>query len=210
MKSSVKVLGTSIGISISIILGFILYGEFTRPVGFVSNEGVWEIGNGLSDGSILTYKIEIQNKSMIADLRFNRIDNNWLSSIQVNNVTHDIIFTNNLIPTDIPEDFNEWNDLRSSLFWIIDYVYEPKPLVGNSIWSSITYGIKTYELKIVAKESISIESGEFEAYKVAYYLGYQGGGEFWIVKNMPLPVKAQVFDTDNNLIFRYELLSYDL
>jgi hypothetical protein len=93
---------------------------------------------------------------------------------------------------------------------LVDFVYEPKPLSGNAIWSTISLELETVDLRLVAKENISTEAGEFEAYKLAYYLGYQGGGELWVVKDMPLPVKAEVLDQDNDLIFRYELLSHNL
>lgn len=210
MRSSVKILGTSIGISIAIISGFILYGELTRPIGFVADEGRWVTGNGLSDGSRLVYRVEVENKIMVIDLTFKRVDGEWLSTVRVDNTTHNIRFKDNLVPLEIPEEFNEWSDIRGSLFWIIDYVYESKPLIGNAIWSSVTHGFRSYDLKVIAKESISTEAGEFESYKVAYYIGYQGGGELWIVKNMPLPVRAIITDADGSLMFRYELISYTL
>ncbi|GIU72098.1 MAG: hypothetical protein KatS3mg003_1577 [Candidatus Nitrosocaldaceae archaeon] len=212
MDPRVKVLGSSVGIAIAIILGFILYGELTRPAGFEGvSEGMWVTGNGIKEGNMLEYKIDLANKSMIVNIRFDeKIDNNWKATITADGVSREVVLSENLVAVDIPENFEEWNDIRKSLFWIVDFVYEPRPLVGNSVWSTINLEFRTVELKLVAKEDISIVAGDFTAYKLAYYLGYQGGGELWIVKDMPLPVKAEVRDQDNDLIFRYELLSYSL
>lgn len=211
MDPRVRVLGISIGISIAIILGFITYGEITRPRGFEgASDGTWVTGNGIKEGSMLKYRVELPNKSLIITLMFEeKIDNNWRTVITVNDTSYEVILTENLIAAERP-DFREWEDIRGSLFWIIDYVFEPKPLSGNAVWSTISLERETVELRLVAKESISTEAGTFEAYKLAYYLGYQGGGELWIVKDMPLPVKAEVLDQDNDLVFRYELSSYNL
>ncbi len=210
MKPAIKILGTSAIIAASIILGLIAYGEITRPTGFKGVEGEWITGNGLRDGSILTYRIEFVNKTMLVNLKFEKAGDNWLTSIIIDNKTTNVTLTKNLVAVDIPEGFEEWNDIRRSLLWIIDYVFEPKPLVGNAVWSTVTYNLRTVDLKVVAKESISIDAGEFEAYKIGYYLGYTGGGELWIVKDMPLPVKAEVLDINGNLEFRYMLLDYSL
>ena len=211
MNPAVKILGTSIGIAIAIIVGFIMYGELTRPAGFEGiSEGTWVTGNGIREGSMLKYRVELPDKVIITTLEFvEKVDNNWRVIITTNDSRNEVILSENLVAIGIP-DFDEWRDLRDSLFWIVDFVYEPRPLVGNSVWSTITLELETVELRLVAKENISIEGGEFEAYKLAYYLGYQGGGELWLVKDMPLPVKAEVLDQDNDLIFRYELLSYNL
>ena len=214
MNPAVKILGTSAGIGVAIILGFIIYGELTRPVGFEFNEGTWIVGNGLSKGLMLKYDIEKPEKSMLVRLDFkDKVDGNWLVMITINDDqdnAKEVILSDTLVGVDIPEDFEEWKDIKDTLLWIVNYVFEPKPLVANSVWSTIQYKLQTVEFKLVAKEDISIASGNFNAFKLAYYLGYQGGGEFWIVKDMPLPIKAEVKDQDGMLEFRYELVDYSL
>lgn len=214
MNPAVKILGTSAGIGVAIILGFIVYGEITRPVGFEFNEGTWVVGNGLKQGLMLKYNIEEQDKSMVVTLNFkDKVNNNWLVDITINDdpdTAREIILSDTLVGVDIPEDFEEWRDVKDTLLWIVNYVFEPKPLIANSVWSTIQLELQTVELKLIAKEDLSLESGEFDAYKLAYYLGYQGGGEFWIVKDIPLPIKAEVTDQDGMLIFRYELIDYNL
>ncbi len=211
MNPTIKVLGPSAAIAIAIIIGFIMYGELTRPAGFEGRtEGTWVTGNGIKEGSMFKYRVELPDKVLITTLEFTeKVDNNWKVVITTNNTSNEVILSENLVVVQ-DSDFDEWEDLRNSLFWLVDFVYEPKPLSGNAIWSTISLELETVDLRLVAKENISTEAGEFEAYKLAYYLGYQGGGELWVVKDMPLPVKAEVLDQDNDLIFRYELLSHNL
>ncbi len=210
MNQKAKILSISIGISIAIIAGFIIYGEITRPIGFTNKEGEWVSGNGLNEGSILEYELELPNKSMIVKLYFKEYkDNNWNVIVNINNKESNIILSERLAKVDISE-LEEWNDLKSSIFWITDYIFEPKPLLGNAVWSTVQYNFKVYDLKVVAKENISLRAGEFSAYKIAYYLGYEGGNELWIVKDMPLPVKGIAKDQSGNLIFKFELLSHNL
>ena len=61
------------------------------------------------------------------------------------------------------------------------------------------------DLKITAKEPVTTEAGTFNSYLLSYTI-QDKESRIWIVKDMPLPVKAEVYDAGGKLQFEFELV----
>lgn len=87
----------------------------------------------------------------------------------------------------------------------MDYAATPKYLITGAVWGKITQGIQTQDLKISAVEQVTVGAGTFDSY-VLTYTSMEKENRIWIVRDMPLPVKAEVYDNDGILQFAFELI----
>jgi hypothetical protein len=74
-------------------------------------------------------------------------------------------------------------------------------------WNSISVNVATIPVKVTAQEKIQTEAGTFNTFVLAYTIGSKTS-RIWIDQHLPLPVKAQVYNTQNQLQYEYTLLSY--
>ncbi len=219
MSNVVKVIGIAGGVGAAIIIGIIAYGEMTKPIGSDILERPteqWTVGNSLMENTILTYRLShLDNdyKDLQITLHFiERQDQNWRVSLKVEDGTNgaiaqELLMSRSLIPvTAVEPDVKPYmNMVQSSILWIVDYAIEPKYLASGAVWGSITHGVQKEELKITAKEPVTTEAGMFDSYVVSYKIKDKES-RIWIVKDKPLPVKAEIHDADGNLQFRFELI----
>jgi hypothetical protein len=108
----------------------------------------------------------------------------------------------------ISQDFMPYYEpIQSSILEIRDIALEPKYLVVGAEWNSISVNIATIPVKIIAQEKIQTNAGTFNAFVLAYTIGSKTS-RIWIDQHVPLPVKAQVYNTQNQLQYEYTLVSY--
>jgi hypothetical protein len=96
--------------------------------------------------------------------------------------------------------------LDNTIFLIRDFALEEKYLVKKAVWDTVFVGASTKELIVTEHEKISFAFGSLDAYGLSYNIG-NNENKLWIVDNLPLPVKAEVYDIDGNLQYSYELTS---
>ena len=53
---------------------------------------------------------------------------------------------------------------------------------------------------------MSFKFGSADAFLLSYRIGAKMN-KIWIVDNLPLPVKSEIYDPDGNLQYTYELVS---
>jgi len=214
-----KVLGIAAGIGATFIIGIIVYGEMSRPPGgeILQRPTVqWTVGNMLEPNTVLKYRLShISNnyQEIFVALNFvEKSNDNWRVQLEVEDVngkvTQDMVLSRHLIPVgSIPEKFiPQMQIIQGSILWIVDYAATPKYLALGAIWGTITHGLQTQELKISAIEEISTPAGNFDSYGLSYVImGKQS--KLWIVEDLPLPAKAEVYNADGNLQFMFELTS---
>jgi hypothetical protein len=221
MSSAVKIIGIAGAVGAAIIIGIIAYGELTKPTGSDILERPteqWTVGSSLMENTILTYRLSHMDndyKDLKIMLHFiERQDHNWLTSLKVEDVANgngieeqELLMSQSLIPlTAIEPNVKPYmNIVQSSILWIVDYAIEPKYLAGGAVWGSITHGVQKEDLKITAKEPVTTEAGTFDSYVLSYKIKDKES-RIWIVKDKPLPVKAEVYDADEKLQFRFELV----
>jgi len=219
MSSAVKILGIAGGVGAAIILGIIAYGEMTKPPGSTFLEKPteqWTVGNSLRENMVLTYTLShIDNdyKELIVTLKFlEKQDDNWkvAMAVQDQNEIHkaELMMTESLVLLGpIPPELQPYGRMvTGSILWIVDYAIEPKYLVNGAVWGSIIHGVQKEDLKIISSEPVKTDAGTFNSYVLSYTIKDRES-KIWIVKDMPLPVKAMVHDADGNLQFAFNLIN---
>ena len=96
--------------------------------------------------------------------------------------------------------------LDKTIFAIRDIALEEKYLVKKAVWDTVFIGASTQDLTVTDHGKISFAFGSVDAFMLSYKIGNKEN-KFWIVDNLPLPVKAEVYDIDGNLQYSYELTS---
>ena len=96
--------------------------------------------------------------------------------------------------------------LDKTLFSIRDIAVEDKYLVKKAVWNTVFIGATTQEIAVTDHGKNSFAFGSVDAFTISYKIGDKEN-KFWIVDNLPLPVKAEVYDIDGNLLYSYELTS---
>ncbi|HEY9491741.1 MAG TPA: hypothetical protein VIP56_07130, partial [Nitrososphaeraceae archaeon] len=121
---------------------------------------------------------------------------------------HANISKNQLLMTDpITEKDNKFlQPIEASVLAIRDIAREPKYLVVGAVWDKIFTGSNTIDAKIQSKDSISTPAGMYDVFSLQYKVG-NSSSIIYINKDLPLPVKAQVYGENGNLLYDYELQS---
>jgi len=218
-SSYVKVIGIAGGIGAAVIIGIIVYGEMSKPPGgeILERPTVqWTVGNMLKPNTVLKYRLShISNnyQEIFVILNFvEKSDDNWRVQLEIEDasgkVTQDLVLSRSLIPVgSIPEKFvSQMQIIQGSILWIVDYAVTPKYLALGAVWGTITHGIQTQELKVSAIEKISTPAGTFDSYVLRYDI-MDKQSKIWIVEDLPLPAKAEVYNADGDLQFTFELVS---
>jgi hypothetical protein len=108
----------------------------------------------------------------------------------------------------ISQDFIPYYEpIESSILEIRDIALEPEYLVVGAEWNSISTNVATIPVKVVAQEKIQTNAGTFNTFILAYTIG-SNTSRIWIDQHLPLPIKAQVYNTQNQLQYEYSLVSY--
>jgi hypothetical protein len=217
--SHAKVIGIAGGIGAAVIIGIIVYGEMSKPPGgeILERPTVqWAVGNMLETNMTLKYRLShISNNYQEIFVTFNFVeksDDNWHVQLEVEDadgkVTQDMVLSRHLIPVgSVPEQFtSQMQMIQGSILWIVDYATTPKYLALGAVWGTITHGIQSQELKISAIEKVSTPAGTVDSYILSYTIKDKQS-KLWIVEELPLPIKAEVYDEDGNLQFSFELVS---
>lgn len=219
MSNTVKILGIAGGVGAVVIIGIIAYGEMTRPAGSDILERPteqWKVGNSLEENTVLTYRLfHIDNNYEELRITIEFIEKqggNWRSSIIIEDPLNgtnrqDLLMSQSMIPVSAIEPNMKpyMKMVQSSVLWIVDYAIEPKYLTIGAVWGIITHGVQREDLKITTRDKVVTDAGTFDSYVLSYKIK-EKESSIWIAKDKPLPVKAEVYDADGNLQFKFELL----
>ena len=100
-----------------------------------------------------------------------------------------------------------YEPIESSILEIRDIALQPEYLVIGAEWNSISVNIVTIPVKVVAQEKIQTNAGTFNTFVLAYTIGSKTS-RIWIDQQLPLPVKAQVYNAQSQLQYEYTLVYY--
>jgi hypothetical protein len=108
----------------------------------------------------------------------------------------------------ISQDFIPYYELiESSILEIRDIALQPEYLVVGAEWNSISTNVATIPVKVIAQEKIQTAAGTFDTFILSYTIGSKTS-RIWIDQHFPLAIKAQVYNTQNQLQYEYSLVSY--
>lgn len=173
----------------------------------------WHIGKGAEYNPILHYaintpimkfsaKIEFfsaqPEKQMLVEITQSRSGTNITQTVPINSA-----YTFGEVSDDAQPYFTI---LDQTIFSIRDIALEDRYLVKQAVWGTMFIGAMTQEITVTEHAKTSFGFGSVNAFTVSYDIGDKQS-KFWIVDNLPLPVKAEVYDIDGNLQYSYELTS---
>ena len=216
-----------IGILVSIVIiaingGF--SGEGPSILNPPTSKDLWTLGSNIADGMNLTYSLTSNtgdDKANLIDsivsMRFHNMGDKWNIDFKIQNGSnnnnnaseiHANISKNQLLMTDpITEKDNKFlQPLEASVLAIRDIAREPKYLVVGAVWDKIFTGSNTIDAKIQSKDTISTPAGMYDVFSLQYKVG-NSSSIIYINKDLPLPIKAQVYGENGNLLYDYELQS---
>jgi hypothetical protein len=215
-----------IGILVSVVI-IAINGGFSGEGPSIFNppasKDLWTLGSNIADGMNLTYSLTSNtgdDKANLTDsivsMRFHNMGEKWNIDFKIqngsnnNNVSeiHANVSKNQLLMTDpITEKDNKFlQPIEASVLAIRDIAREPKYLVVGAVWDKIFTGSNTIDAKIQSKDSISTPAGMYDVFSLQYKVG-NSSSIIYINKDLPLPVKAQVYGENGNLLYDYELQS---
>lgn len=214
-----------IGILVSVVI-IAINGGFSGEGPSIFNpptsKDLWTLGSNIVDGMNLTYSLTSNtgdDKANLTDsivsMRFHNMGEKWNIDFKIQNGSnsnaseiHANISKNQLLMTDpITEKDNKFlQPVEASVLAIRDIAREPKYLVVGAVWDKIFTGSNTIDAKIQSKDTISTPAGMYDVFSLQYKVG-NSSSIIYINKDLPLPIKAQVYGENGNLLYDYELQS---
>lgn len=211
----------ALGILVSVVI-IAINGGFSGSGPSIFNppttRDLWTIGSNIKDGLNLTYSLtatgEISNLTdSIVSMKFHDLNDKWNVTFAIKNgsTVKEInmnLTKNQLLPKG-PITANEQKVLSpvdASILAIRDIAREPKYLVVGAVWDKITTSSSNIDERILSKGSISTPAGTFNVYTLGYQLG-NSTSTINLNKDLPLPIKAKVYDEDGKSLYQYELQS---
>lgn len=207
-----------VGVSVGIIASGGGFSGGASPFNPLTQEDIYVVGAQVADGMSLDYTLTGRGpRTALVDsdvsISFEQEGDSWRTSFAVVNGTateeFQIMFSKQLVkeggvdePTRL---FLE--PIESSIIAIrdMDYGGRDKYLVVGAPWNTIYYGASSTIVRVTAEETVETPAGTFDAFVLSYELK-ENTSRVWIVRDLPLPVKAEAYDADDNLEYRYELV----
>jgi hypothetical protein len=214
----------AIGILVSVVI-IAINGGFSGEGPSIFNpptsKDLWTIGSNIEDGMNLTYSLttSLGGKSNLRDsmlsMAFHDMQDKWNVNFKIENGSSSAVkeisanlSKKQLLRTDPISQENELliQPIEGSILVVRDLAKEPRYLVVGAIWDKIFTGSSTKDVKIEGIETISTPADTFEVYSLQYKVG-NSVSKIYVNKDLPLPVKAQVYADNGKILYEYELQS---
>ena len=181
-------------------------------------EDIWVVGASIQDGTELEYLLTSRSEassleSAQVSMAFAEAGNNWDVTFTITDGTGQAVENTMAMSRQLTregqldESFRPYSDpIQSSIFAVRDWEYgqSPKYLVVNAPWQQIFYKSSQVIVRVTGEETVQTQAGTFDAFVLGYKLE-ENTSRVWVVKEMPLPVKAEVYDSEDQLQYEYEL-----
>ena len=223
-KRVILVFGSLVVISIIVNIAIIASnGGFQNPsrsIKIPNTEDLWSAGINIKEGDELLYNLTIENgnsnfENYLIKMVFKGNQDYWNTEFTVSNESISTLFYGNLSKSNlIMKEKSLKNQkyldiIESSILQIRDITREPKFLVIGAKWDSIDTGITSIPIKINGIENLNISIGNLETFLLNYNIKNKNSN-IWISKALPLPVKAEVYNVDGLLKYKYNLISKNI
>jgi hypothetical protein len=218
----------TIGILVSVVIiaiggGFSGGGNGPSIFNPPTSKDLWTIGSNIEDGMNLTYSLTTTSggksnlKDSMLSMAFHDIQDKWNINFKIKNDSSsnsaakevDANFSKKqLLRTDSISQENESliQPIEGSVLVVRDLAKEPRYLVVGAVWDKIFTGSATKDVKIEDKASITTPAGTFDVYTLQYNVG-NSTSKIYLNKDLPFPVKAQVYNENDKVLYEYELQS---
>lgn len=214
---------SALGVGVSV--GIIAFGGgFSGGGGNIFNpptgSDIYVVGAQVTDGMELSYTLTGAGPStslVDADvaMAFDRQGDSWLTTFNIVNGTGTRSDFEIMLSSQLTKEGQTGEDVRpflepveSSVMAIrdMDYGGRDKYLVVGAPWNTIFYSSSSTIVRVTAQETVQTPAGTFDAFVLSYKVG-ERTSSIWVVKDLPLPVKAEVYDPSDALLYKFELVS---
>jgi hypothetical protein len=215
----------AIGILVSVVI-IAINGGFSGSGPSIFNpptsKDLWTIGSNIVDGKNLTYSLTTTTggksnlKDSIVSMNFHDIDDKWNINFKIQNGSNISTIKEmsanyskkQLLRTDpiTQQDEKFVQPIEGSILVVRDLAREPKYLVVGAIWDKIFTGSSTEIARIEGTDTISTPAGTYNVYSLEYNVG-NSTSKIYLNKDSPLPIKAEVYDENDKILYEYELQS---
>jgi hypothetical protein len=212
-----------IGILVSVVI-IAINGGFSGAGPSIFNpptsKDLWTLGSNIKDDMNLTYSLTSSagdDKANLTDsivsMRFHNMGVKWNIDFRIQNGSnnngseiHAYYSKDQLLRMDpITEQDNKFLiPVEASVLSIRDIAREPKYLVVGAVWDRIFTGSNAIDAKIQSQDTVSTPAGKYDVYSLQYKVG-NSLSTIYINKDLPLPIKAQVYGDNGKLLYEYEL-----
>jgi hypothetical protein len=215
------ILGIS-GVSVSVII-IAIGGGFSGPGPSILNPptagDLWRVGEGLTSGTQLNYSLtSLGAHTSLLDAKVSLTyakaasQKDFKVIVRINNGTifrEGTVFLSKEQLTNVgitDEQFSPYyQPIESSILSIRDIAREAKYLTLGAQWDSIIVGVSSVPVKITSKERIKTTAGSFDTFMLSYTTGSKTSS-IWLAHGIPLPIKAEVYDADDRLQYKFILM----
>lgn len=174
----------------------------------------WHMGKGSEYTPEMIYQVSFNQTKFSTDMKFLPVSGGTqqlLVQINPSDGSKEIDQTVNIGLVydfvDTSADAKSYFDiLNQSIFSMRDYATDAKYLAKDAEWGDLYIGANEEKLKVTDSGKMSFKFGSANAYLLSYRIG-ANFNKIWVVDNLPLPVKAEIYDPDGNLQYTYELVS---
>jgi hypothetical protein len=210
-----------VGVSVSIIAAGGGFSGGRGPDFFnpPSEADIWKVGSNIQDGTTLDYSLTSRADSSSLEsaqvsMVFEQAGNNWDVEFTVVNGTAQAVQNTVTMSQELTregqlaESFRSYFEpIQMSIFAVRDMEYggSPKYLVVGAPWNQIFYQSSDVIVRVTGEEAVQTPVGTFDAFVLSYKLE-ENTSKIWVVRDMPLPVKAEVYDSEDELQYQYELV----
>lgn len=214
-----------IGVSVGIIAfgGGFAGGDTSSLFKPPTSADIYVIGAQVTDGLSMGYTVDSQGEqSSLANanvsITFHKSGDSWRAAFNVVNGTQeaqpqqfDIMYSKLLTKEgNVAESAKPYlGPIESSILAIrdMDYGGRAKYLVVGAPWNTIvTGGTTPITVKITSEEKVTTPAGTFDALVLTYKLN-DNTSKIYVVKDLPMPVKAETYDINDQIYYKYELVS---
>lgn len=217
------ILFSALGIGVSV--GIIAFGG-----GFGSGASIFDppdqgdvyvVGAQVTNGLVMNYRVDeaVGPQSVLRDadvsIGFVQEGGGWFTTFNIVNGTQDqydfgVMYSRELTKEGgIDESTRPYLEpIESSIIAVrdMDYGNRDKYLIVNAPWDTIFYGATSTIVRVTAEEDITTPAGTFHTYVLSYTLN-EKTSTIHVAGDLPFPVKAEVYDPNDQLLYRYELVS---
>lgn len=221
------------GVSVSIAI-IAMGGGFYAPVSSLlhppTQADLWTVGQNIHPGTVMRYILtrignhsspwsslggpnSLLNATVTANFAMGQ-GNTWSVLFDVKNGTTTkagtILLSKQQLTNAGPINKNFvsfYEPIESSLLEIRDISLQTNYLATGAEWNSLTVGPigSTISARIIAQEKIQTAAGTFDSSVLGYTIGSKPS-RIWLSHNIPLPVKAEIYNAQNELQYKYSLL----
>jgi hypothetical protein len=220
-KLTILVFGSLAVLSIIVNITIIaLNGGFDNPARSLQIPGtqdLWSAGIKIQDGDEFLYNLTIENgnnnfDNYLIKILFRDSQNYWNTEFTISNESKStkiasLLSKSNLLMKDKQLQNQKYIEIvESSILQIKDITREPKYLVIGAKWDSINTGITNIPIKITSTQYLFTKVGKLETFVLSYKIG-DHNSKIWVSKDLPLPVKALIYNVDGKLKYKYDIIS---